>query len=281
MNVAATAKPENNSGPVLIPAAHQKLANSKTANRQRARILSGASWLGSVLSLHLQVRSDLPRPQSHFLLPKTAEYFRKLLDGKGGVLFGLVSQNRLVGSMAVLRANSFEAARTGEILTCPDPQGKISASFGEGAVAAVQSLCVKNNHFGRGYSRALIDAAIQWAQDNGCRHLFAQVAAQNTLSWLRFLDHDFAIVSAWKYGHRRFLLRRVSPEEKEHLLRAAASADRHSYRKDYSQMPAALAELSSRLGKGHMVLLNNKHKEAKALPFVFSKFPCDSLDDDI
>ena len=124
----------------------------------------------------------------------------------------------------------------------------------------------------RGFSRTLIQAAIDQAKRHGCAHLFAQIAEQNTLSWLRFLDQDFAILAVWTSGHRRFLLRWLTPpEEKTQLASRAGPADLHSISKDYEQLPPLLAQLEARLEQGEMVFLDNRPDEAGALRFVFSR----------
>ena len=101
---------------------------------------------------------------------------------------------------------------------------------------------------------------------------FSQIADQNDLSWLRFLQQDFAIVTTWESGHRRFLLRRLLPKEKTKFLKQAQPADRHSYAKDYTQVPAILTELVAKLDRGLIAFLDTAAADPAALPFVFGEF---------
>jgi len=279
MGLIAITKQEKVTGQILIPTAYERLTASRTVDRPTVQILTESSWLEPLMSLHLQVRNEMPRAQSHYLLPKNLDYFRDLLAGKDGVIFGVFSKGCLVSSMAFVHAKSFATAHIDGKITCPDPSGELAQFFGNGTVGVIQSLCVRNNYLGRGYSRALIDAGVAFCKEKTYSHLFAQVAAQNTLSWLRFLDHGFGIVASWKSGHRRFLLRWFPPAEKARLIKAARPPDRHSYSKNYSQMPAALSELSAKLKKGYIILLNNKEEKSRSLPFVFSPRPCDDCPD--
>jgi GNAT superfamily N-acetyltransferase len=239
---------------------------------EKTQTLTGDQWLEQVMALHLRVREEMPESQRPFLLPRTPEFFRDRLAGKGGALLGARNEeDRLVGFIAMSRADSFDKACADGRITCPDEDGKLAKAYSAGAVAVAQSLCVLNAFVGRGFSHALLDAAIDWAKQNGCAHLFAQTAAQNVLSWMRFLDKDFAIITAWENGHRRFLLRWLSVEAKAKLLRPRAVVGRHSYSKDYAQMPALMAEINARLAQGRTVFLDNKPGEENALSFVFAR----------
>ena len=255
-------------GPSSFPSGKTR---PKKRSAYEVRILSGLDQLERVTALHEQVRAEMPDTQRHFLLPKAPEYFRDLLTGKIGVLLGAFAEDELVGSMAVVWAASFASAHAEGRLTCPDSEARLAKKYRAGSAGIIQSMSVQSAYLGRGFSRTLIQAAIDQAKRRGCAHLFAQIAEQNTLSWLRFLDQDFAILAAWASGHRRFLLRWLPPEEKTRLINHAGPTDRHSIGKDYAQLPALLAQLEGRLEQGYMVFLDNRPDEAGALRFIFSR----------
>ncbi len=236
-----------------------------------SRTLVGEDWLDRVMALHAQVRAEMPESQRHFLLPKPPEYFRDLLTEKTGALVGVFVDEKLAGFMAVVRTESFAVAHAAGRITCPDDDGRLAAAFGVGEVGVCQSMCVLNAYLGRGMSRLQVQAAVAWARRHECRHLFAQVADQNMLSWMRFLDEDFSIVATWESGHRRFLLRWLPPEEKARQLRDATPLGLHVFRKDYAQVPALVAELTAKVQRGHIVFLDNMAHEAGALRFVFGQ----------
>jgi hypothetical protein len=233
-------------------------------------ILSGEKWLQTVTALHKRVRAEMPDSKRAFLLPRTPDFFRSLLTGKAGVLFGLFAGAELVGSMALLWADSFSGAREEGLITYPDADGRLAKKYRKGSVAVVQAMGLLNAYMGRGGSRALVQKALECARSHGCAHVFAQIAAQNTLSWLRFLDRGFAIAATWTSGHPRFLLRWLSPEDKAKLLRNSATIERHVYGNNYAQMPALLTELKARLGQGKLAFLDDR-QDGGGLPFVFSR----------
>lgn len=232
-------------------------------------VLSGETWLKQVVGLHFQVRAEMPDSQRHFLLPKKPEYFGELLNGKTGVLLGAFVEGQLAGFMAVTRSENFAAAHAENRITCPDDDGKLAKAFGDGAVAVGQSMCALVAHMGRGISRTLIQNAAVWARQNDCAHLFAQVADQNITGWMRFMEQNFAVIATWESGHRRFLLRHMSAEERAEKIRHAVG--QHVYRKDYAQIPALVAEINAKLEHGYIAFLDDKPAEAGAMHFVFSR----------
>jgi GNAT superfamily N-acetyltransferase len=252
--------------PARLPA--RALAHAPGAATCNGRILTGSEWLDTVLALHNRVRAELPESRRHFLLPKTSDYFRALLEGKGGYLIGAFADDELVGSLALAINDSLASAHTTQRLTCPDANGHLAKTYGKGTVGVLQSMGVLSPFMGRGVSRALLQTALTKATRQGCAHVFAQIAAQNTLSWLRFMDRDFALIATWVSGHRRFLLRWLPPEEKTARLHHAAH--REGFIKNYSQMPALLAELTAELEQGRIVVPDNTPEEPGALSFVFS-----------
>ncbi len=233
------------------------------------QVLRGDGWLGAVVATHERVRDGMLPHQKHFLLPKPASYFRDLLNGIGGILFGVFSDDELVGSMALTWTDGFQDAKAKGRLTAPDKNGRLNKKYGKGRAAVIQSMGLVNPYMGRGFSRVLLQAAIENARQQGCDHVFAQVAEQNTLSWLRFMDQDFAIVSAWIDGHRRYLLKWLAPQEKEKLLKRAKPADRVSYGKSFAQLPALMAQISANVEKERMAFLDNRFGETGALNVVF------------
>lgn len=239
------------------------------ASGHGARILNGTAWLKPVVALHENVRASLPEHQRHFLLPKPESYFRDLLNGIDGMLFGFVADEELVGSMALVLCNSWQDAVSKGKLTAPDETGKLKKKYGKGHIGIIQAMGLTPPYVGRGLSRLLLQAAVHQAAETGCAHLFAQIAEQNTLSWLRFMDQDFAIVKAWTDGHRRFLMRWLPPAEKARLVKKAKPADRMSYAKTYAQMPAILAQLNARLKQNRMALLDTQSQSVGALNVVF------------
>lgn len=242
----------------------------KQISRNRVQILTGQEWAAPAAAFHARVRAEMPESQRHWLLPKPPEYFSALLAGKNTAFLGILDDGQLAGFMGLLRVENFAAAHADGRITCPDDAGTLGKAFGQGGVAVCQSLCVSNAYLGRGFSRALVQAAGNWADAQGCAHLFAQIADQNLLSWLRFMQQDYALVTTWVAGHRRFLLRRLQPAEKAALLKKAKPADRHSFRKEPAQMPALLAQLTARLESGRIVALDQPDDRA-ALHFVFGK----------
>ncbi|MDD5585906.1 MAG: GNAT family N-acetyltransferase [Alphaproteobacteria bacterium] len=233
-------------------------------------VLSGEIWLETVTALHEKVRAEMPESRRHFLLPKPPEYFRDLLNGKNGILFGAFADGELAGSMALVWEDSFAAARAAGRVTFPDTEGRLAKKYRKGSVGVIQAMGLQGAYMGRGFSRLLLQAAIDRAAQRGCAHLFAQAAEQNTLSWLRFLDQGFAIATAWTGGHRRFLLRWLSPEDRARLLRKNASVERRVFSKNYAQLPALLAELAARLAEGKIAFLDDRN-DSGGLPFVFSR----------
>ena len=234
------------------------------------KVLSGLDRLNLVTMLHEKARAEMSETQRHFLLPKPPGYFRDLLTGKTGILLSSFANDEPVGSLSVVWADSFAAAHAEGRLTCPDPDGHLAKTYCEGHVGVIQAMSVRSAYMGRGFSRALIQAAIKQANRHGCVHLFAQIAEQNTLSWLRFLDQDFALLAVWASEHRRFLLRWLPPEEKERLISRSGAAGRQSFSKNYAQLPSLMAQLEARLEQGYMAFLDNKPDESGTLRFVFS-----------
>ena len=233
------------------------------------QVLTGEGWLDRVVAVHTQVRAEMPESQRHFLLPKPPAYFRDLLLGKTGALLGVMAQDDLVGILGVVKVESFAKAHAEGLITYPDDDGLLGDFCGVGAVAVAQSLCVLNASMGRGLLGHLVQGAVTWAGQEGCAHVFAQVADQNVMSWIRFMNQSFALLASWESGHGRFLLRWQTPIEKTASLHHAKGY--HIYRKDYAQIPALLAELRGKVEQGFTVLLDNKADEAGALRFVFTK----------
>ncbi len=233
------------------------------------QVLHGDGWLAAVVATHERVRTGMLPQQKHFLLPKPASYFHDLLNGIGGVLFGVFADDELVGLMALTWAASFLNAKAKGRLTAPDRSGQLNKKYGKGRVAIIQSMGLISPYMGRGFSRVLLQAAIDKARQNGCEHLFAQVAEQNSLSWLRFMDQGFAIVAAWVDGHRRYLLRWLPPEDKAKLLKHAKPADRVSYGKNFEQLPALMAQLTAHVEQGRVAFLDNRLEQTGAFNVVF------------
>ena len=246
-----------------------KQASVQASPANGLQVLSGDIWLARVVELHNRVRAEMPETQRHFLLPKHPSYFQDLLSGKTGALLGVLVHGELAGFMSVVRLDSFAAAHAQNRITCPDDHGHLAAAYGKGAVAVAQSLCVLNAYMGRSFSRTLVQGAVTWARQQGCPHLFAQVAEHNLMGWIRFMDQDFAIVATWESGHRRFLLSWQAPEERAALLRHPKG--QHVYRKDYAQIPALLTELRAKLEHGQTVLLDTRAGEGGAMHFTFVK----------
>ncbi len=242
---------------------------SPTRRRQSLAIktLSGAEWLDAVVALH----SDLLKSSPEYLMPKSPEYFLRLLLGDGGVLLGAVSGKELAGFVAVLSDGGFAHSHAAGHITCPDDDGRLAAAYGKGAAGVMQSLCVGTKWMGCGVAGRLIEAAVNAADVAGQAHLFAQVADRNVASWVKFLAKGFAIVAAWESGHWRFLLRRRTLEE---IAKAGAAKKRshHVYRKDYEQLPAILAEIKARTGRGQIVSLE-QNGDAGALRLAFDRLP--------
>lgn len=232
--------------------------------------LIGEGWNQKALELHKQVRSEMPDDQRHWLLPKEIGYFDKILCGQNSALLGVLDGEMLAGFMAVLADNNFAIAHAEGRITIPDDGGKLSKLYGEGKVAVCQSLAVLNKYFGRGISRHLVRAYIEWAQTQKCQHLFTQIADQNFLSWLRFLQEDFALCGTWVAGHRRFFLRHLQPAEKSELVENAKPQDKHSFAKDQAIFPAMLTELTAKVASGKFVVLVQPDDRA-ALHFVCGK----------
>jgi GNAT superfamily N-acetyltransferase len=244
-------------------------ATQKEPTACGTRVLTELDWLAPVVALHELVRAEMPDNQRHFLLPKPPEYFRALLTGKTGVLLGAFVNGDLIGSMALVWAETFAAALAAGRITYPDTDGRLTKLYRKGGTAVIQAMGLRNIHSGHGLSRSLLQAAIGLAGQRGCSHLCAQVAEQNALSWLRFLDQDFAIIAAWTGGHRRYLLRWLSSKDRAKLIRRSAPGDRLSFSKDYAQLPALLAQVTSVAAQGRIVFINNQQNESGALSFVF------------
>lgn len=241
----------------------------KPPQTRGVHLLKGEHWLDPVFALHQQVRAEMPESNRRFLLPKPRDYFSGLLAGKSGVLFGAFADDALVGSLSLLFHDSFAAAHAAGRLTCPDADSRMAKKYGRSAVAVIQSMGVQDAYMGRGISNALLEAALAEAGKQGSAHVFAQIAAQNTLSWLRFMAMDFALMATWTDGHRRFLLRHLSGKEKERILRRRSKTGRQSYPKTYSQIPIILIQLITQLEQGRVVFLNNDPDTSSALNFIF------------
>jgi hypothetical protein len=244
-------------------------ARAKPRVTHNVQILTGQKWLAPVSAMHERVRAEMPEACRHYLLPRPAAYYQKLLAGENGLLFGAFADEELVGSMALVWSGSFAKARSEGRLTCPDPQSRLKKKYAKGRVGIIQALGLSKDCLGRKLSCALLRAAVEAAEQQGCAHLFAQVAGDNALCWLRFMERDYAIVATWIDGHRRFLLRRQTPDEKARLLQGADLAHRQTYDKDYAALPALLAEITARAAQGDTVLLDDNPAEPGALNVVF------------
>jgi hypothetical protein len=254
-----------------IQDAPQTAPTQQTLGGASTQILAGLEWLPKIMALHQAVRAEMPEAKRHVLIPKTEAYFRDLLTGKTGVVFGVVAQGKLVGFMNGVRCTSFGQAQAEGFLTCPDTDGSIAAAYGKGSVAVAQSLCVLNAFGGRGFSHALIRAFVVWGTHEKFTHLFAQIAQENAPSWMRFMSYDFAIVDGWIGGHKRFLLRWMSASEKAAQMGRATTSDLHSVNKDYAELPALLAVIGAMLPRGRIVMASGAEPSSTKLDLVFGQ----------
>lgn len=267
MDMTALAYTIKNQTP--FPPSFSSSPDQRAAPQNGVYVLSGTTWLDRVVALHEQVRSEMPEDQKHFLLQKSVSYFRELLTGATGLLFGAFANGELVGTTSLVWADSFEAACGAGKLTVPDPHKRLKKKYGKGRLGIMQSMGICSTGTGRGFSKALIQIVIEAAQKHGCAHLFTQIAEQNSLCWLRFLDHDYAIVTSWEKGHRRFLLRWLSPLEKAKRLRRVKPSGRQSFSKKYDQVAILLTQMVAQIERGNEVFLDNKPNDHAALNLVF------------
>lgn len=248
------------SAAVLSPDGDVSLSSTAPGPVARAtynvKKLTGSKWLAPVVAVHERVRAEMPEDRRFFLLPRSRTYYRDLLAEKTGVLFGAFADDELVGSMALVWAPSFAEARNTGALTCPKPVGRFGRKFSKGSAGIIQALGLRKVCLGRKLSCALLSAAIEAAGQQGCAHLFAQVAASNIMSWLRFMERDFAIVTTWDSGHRRFLLYRITPNEKTRL--AGHAMDRQILDKDYATLSTLLARVMAHVAQKGLVFLDNE-----------------------
>ena len=56
----------------------------------------------------------------------------------------------------------------------------------------IDSLVTAKGVQGRGIARKLLDAAISWLEEGGCRHIYAMVDRYNSRSWNMFVHHGFS-----------------------------------------------------------------------------------------
>jgi GNAT superfamily N-acetyltransferase len=269
MGSLATAKKakKNNKKDAQPPAG--ALFHGQQTPQTDLRILSGLGWLDQVVAVHRAVRAEMPPAQRHCLMEKSEAYFRDLLTGAKGVLFGVVLGEQVVGFMGVVRQPSFAAAKAAHAITCPDEDGQLAAVYGDVPVAVAQSLCVLKAHGGKGYSHALIKAVAAWAEAEGYAHLFAQIAQENVVSWMRFLANRFAIVAGWTSGHARFLMRHMSQAEISRQMGRALKSDLTSVKKDYAELPALLVVIGAMLRKKRIVLAHGAEPSSDRLNLVF------------
>lgn len=234
-------------------------------------VLSGADWLDSVEAIHKKVRAALSKDEQHFLLPKERAYFQALLLGEAGLLFGAFVGGQLAGTASLVWADSVEQALSAGKLTAHDANGKLKKKYGKGKVAVIQAMGVSKDFAGNSLSKWLLKAMVEKAVEMECKHIFAQVSARNTLSWLRFLDQDFAIVSTWRSDHNRFLLRWLCPQDKAKFLRRVKPMDRLTYNKDCNALPVLVTQLTRRLELGCTACL--EPGESDVLSVVYRQPP--------
>lgn len=153
--------------------------------------------LRKTIILHEKVRSQLKEGQKLFLLPKSWKYFHDLLNGKTGILLGIMSDEKLVGMTAVVRADGFFSAINKGALTCPYKHEKLPKGIESGKIAVVQSLCVLKEYGGNGYSDALLEEATNHAIEINCKHLVAQSSESNKAGVDSFISQGFAITANW------------------------------------------------------------------------------------
>jgi len=240
----------------------------KSATENEIRILAGMHWHQAVMSLHKQVREEMPQEQRHYLLPRTPEYFRDLLTGKSGLLLGAFADGGLVGSMALSMANGWTEAKERKLITFPDKSGALAKKYRKAAICVFQAMGLRQAYMGRKLSCSLLRAGIKAAVDYGCTHLFAQTAEQNALSWLRFMERGFAVIAAWSGGHSRFLLRWLPPEEKARLLLSATPENVEKYAKSYVMIPMLTARINAGTAQGKTVFLASNNRESEFLTLV-------------
>ncbi len=237
------------------------------------QILSGLAWLDDVAALPDVVRASMAEAHRHWLLSKPRSYFEGLLTGATGLLIGALVRGELAGFAALVASEDFASARRLGQVTYPDPEGRANAAYGQGRVGVVQSLCVRRDYLGRALAGSIIRAAVEESRRQGRGHIFAQMADQNALSWMRFLGEGFGLVGTWETDCRRFLMRWFPPEERAAMLADAGLADRRLYRKDYGQIPALVADARHQVEAGRIVLLHDRPEEPGALHVVFCRAP--------
>ncbi len=176
--------------------------------------LQSPIWLDACLGLHERVFLAGEQAGRQGLVKRDEDYFLNLLTGKEGVLFGAFVGVQLIGMVALRRHEGLGEALAKKTLTCPfGERGAEAPSFAD-SVQVIQSLCVDPVFTKQRVGCFLLEAALAEAGRLKNSTLFAQVAAHNKQSWLKFLSHGFGIVWQWKTNYSRFLLQRFTQEEK-------------------------------------------------------------------
>jgi ribosomal protein S18 acetylase RimI-like enzyme len=141
-----------------------------------------------------ETRHALPPEQKNFVLPQTADYFRKYLTGTEGLMIGVFAEDKLVGQMVLMGPLSPEEMIAKKAVTRNEMVFHHVEPFD--ATVAFKSMAVHPDFRGNEISQFLMTAAAETPLAQAVDHLFAQISVENTRSWELFLRNGFGVVGA-------------------------------------------------------------------------------------
>ena len=245
---------------------HKDTQSSDTETPTLA-LLSGKEWLAPLLSLHEQVRGQMPRTKKGQLLARPASYFESLLAGETGLVLAGLSGGSPVAMVALVLPGTLQDACEKKVLTLPCTNKRLASKLGDGKVGVVQSLCALQGERARRFPSELLAQLTGYARAQNISHLFAQVGQANVPSWMRFLRAGYEIETGWKPRdeHARFLLH--YPAQRQ----GGDEESIHEYvvpKKSISGKPL-LSLFNYHLGEGRRVSLVDAPTKPKHYHFLF------------
>lgn len=153
-----------------------------------------ASAMDQVLALQEATRAALPEDQKMFVLPQPDSYFYNLLEKNTGTMIGIRVDGRLISQMAVMGPMTVEEMADQQKLTRNEIAFHHAAPSDFAVIA--KSMAVHPDFRGNELSQHMLEMATSLPITRRADHMFAQISAENTVSWELFLRQGFGIVAA-------------------------------------------------------------------------------------